>query len=68
MLLLTGVCAMVFPFPFDTPVILPLLVTVQLKTVFVMVELNAILVIVFEQMVCAAGVAVATGTGFTIIL
>ena len=67
-LLFTGICAMVLPLPFDTPVILPLLVTVQLNVVLVTVELNAMFVVVFEQIVCAAGVAVATGTGFTIML
>ena len=59
---------MVLPFPFDTPVILPLDVTVQAKVVPTTVEVNTIPVEVLEQIVCDVGVAVATGTGFTMIL
>ena len=67
-LLFIGVCVIIFPFPADTPVILPLLVTVQLKTVLLTVEVKAMYAGEPEHIVCEEGVALTAGIGFTVML
>ena len=60
------VCAMEVPDPAVAPDV-PDSVTVHAKVAPAGTEVRAIPVAVPEQIVCAAGVAVATGVGFTVI-
>jgi len=61
---------MVFPLPATAPVMLPTgeSAIVHEKVVPLIVELNTILVMSVEQMICDVGVAVAIGVGFTVIV
>ena len=62
-----SVWAIVAPFPSEAPDT-PVCTTVQLKVVAETVLVNAMEVAVPEQIVCAPGVAVATGIGLTVMV
>ena len=59
---------MEFPVPLEAPLIEGFGVTVQLKMVPETDELKLILVAVFEQMDCKAGLAVTLGVGLMVIV
>jgi hypothetical protein len=66
--LLTSVWAIVFPLPSEKPVAVPeVSAAVQVKVVPAVGPVRLIAVVPLEQMVCAAGVAVAVGTGLMVI-
>jgi hypothetical protein len=63
---LVSVCTIALPEELEGPLTLELALTVQLKTVPLTNEVNAIFVAVLEQMVCALGVATAFVLGLTV--
>lgn len=65
--LVVSVWVMLVPFPAAAPVT-PLCATVQAKVAPAGTEVSTMPVAVPEQIVCTAGVAVATGVGFTVIV
>lgn len=62
-----SVCAMLVPFPADAPVT-PVCVTVHANVDPVGTDVSAMFGAVPEQIVCVAGVAVATGVGSTVMV